>query len=219
MVFVWDGITSGNDLKEPFRQVRHRLADAGRGGDWPVLLEILRLDRGLVNVWRPDGSAYYTPLHHAAYGGAQAAVVEELVDLGGWRTLRDARGERPVDIARRRGHAHLLYVLEPVIRRPVPAQTLEAIRHHFHAVICERAEALVRKSALRLPELEPLTEFDTSRFWFAVPGMYGGFSYDLRMAGPQTMLEIKSWSRVVDGSGLRHEVTSAGWRLVEEGFI
>jgi hypothetical protein len=54
-----------------------------------------------------------------------------------------------------------------------------------------------------------------------VPGMYGGFSYRLEVAGVEAKLVSESWSRVVDGSGQRHEITSAGSQLVEveEGFV
>jgi hypothetical protein len=55
--------------------------------------------------------------------------------------------------------------------------------------------------------------------WFPVPGMYGGFSYRLEAAGVEAKLVSESWSRVVGGSGQRHEVTSEGSRLVEEGFV
>jgi hypothetical protein len=40
-----------------------------------------------------------------------------------------------------------------------------------------RAAQLVFEEALRLPELEPLLELETPSVYFAVPGMYGGFSY------------------------------------------
>jgi len=55
--------------------------------------------------------------------------------------------------------------------------------------------------------------------WFPVPGMYGGFSYRLVSIGVDAKLVSESWCRVVDGSGQRHEITSEGGRLVEEGFV
>jgi len=72
---------------------------------------------------------------------------------------------------------------------------------------------------LRLPELEVLLELDRPQMWFPVPGMYGGFSYWLESTGADAKLVSESWSRVVGGSGQRHEITSAGSRLVEEGFV
>jgi hypothetical protein len=55
--------------------------------------------------------------------------------------------------------------------------------------------------------------------WFPVPGMYGGFSYRLESVGVEAKLVSESWCRVVGGSGQRHEITSAGSQLVEEGFV
>lgn len=57
------------------------------------------------------------------------------------------------------------------------------------------------------------------QMWFPVPGMYGGFSYRLESIGVDAKLMAESWGRVVGGSGQRHEITSEGSRLVEEGFV
>jgi hypothetical protein len=62
-------------------------------------------------------------------------------------------------------------------------------------------------------------EFRECKFWFAVPGMYGGFNYWLEGEGTGTRLISESWSRVVGGSGQRHEVTMLDSQLVEEGFV
>jgi hypothetical protein len=142
-----------------------------------------------------------------------------LVDLGAWRTLQNARGERPVDLAERFGHSHLKDVLTPIFKRHVPADVLRKVQMHFHATIRGRIEPLKLGGGLRLPELAPLLEFEGSNFWFAVPGMYGGFSYWLENEGVDAKLVSESWCRVVGGSGQRHEVTSFGSRLVEEGFV
>ncbi len=139
--------------------------------------------------------------------------------MGAWRTLRNARGERPVDVARRRGHEHLLAVLEPDYQRQVPAETLRRIQAHFHEVIRERAKDLVEEHSLRLPELEHLLEMARPAVWFPVPGMYGGFSYRLEGEGTGARLVSTSWSRVVGGSGQRHRIDAEGSRLVERGFV
>ena len=55
--------------------------------------------------------------------------------------------------------------------------------------------------------------------WFAVPGMYGGFSYGFESFGVDAKLIAESWCRVVGGSGQRHEITSEGSRLLDEGFV
>jgi hypothetical protein len=49
--------------------------------------------------------------------------------------------------------------------------------------------------------------------------MLGGFNVWFADDRSATTLVSESWSRVVDGSGQRHEVTAAGARLVDEGFV
>jgi hypothetical protein len=71
----------------------------GAVGDWPKVLAI--------------GRSLYAPLHQAAHGGAPLATVERLLQLEAWRTLRTARGERPLDIAIRMPREHLALLLEP----------------------------------------------------------------------------------------------------------
>lgn len=51
--------------------------------------------------------------------------------------------------------------------------------------------------------------------WFAYPGMYGGFS----VAAEPDRLRVRSWCRVVGGSGQEHEITVDGIELVDEGFV
>jgi hypothetical protein len=50
-------------------------------------------------------------------------------------------------------------------------------------------------------------------------GHVRGFRYRLEAAGVEAKLVSESWCKVVEGSGQRHEITSAGSRLVEEGFV
>jgi hypothetical protein len=81
--------------------------------------------------------------------------------VGAWRTLQNVRGERPIDTAEGRGHRHILSVLAPDLKRRAPLGVLLKVQAHFHAVIRGRAEKEVQQHGLRLPELEPLLEFDT----------------------------------------------------------
>ena len=138
-------------------RLRHTLADAARGYDWSRVLQILSNHRDLVNVSRPGGRARYAPLHQAAHGGAPAPVVQRLIEMGAWRTLRTRRGERPLDIAHRRGHLGLRALLLPVYkRRCIAPDVLDRVQRHFHALI--RRHPAGREPSLRLPELEPLLE-------------------------------------------------------------
>ena len=215
----WDGVTKSATLSSRVAEARHTLADAAKDYDWDRVIALLEEQPEAVNSSRPDGASRFAPLHQAAHGGAPVAVVERLLQMGAWRTLRTSRGERAVDVARRKGHQHLLEVLEPVYRRRVPADTLRRMQGHFHDVIRGRAEDLIEEHSLRLPELEHLLEMIQPKVWFPVPGMYGGFSYWLEGEGDEAQLVALSWSRVVGGSGQRHVVDAQGSSLVEKGFV
>jgi len=213
----WDGITLAETVEEePDRQ---KLADCARDQKWPQVLKILSERPELINATRPGGKSLYAPLHQAAYGGAPPEVVDRLIEIGGWRTLRNVKGERPVDIARSKGHAHLLSLLEPIYKRTVPDGILERIQCRFHNLIREVAGDLVTRQSLRLPELEPMLEYDRKHFWFAIPGMHGGFHYWLVCGGAQPRLIAQSWCRVCAGSGLQHDITAERTILVDKEFV
>ena len=216
---VWDGLTRRETIGEEGLRARQELADAARNYDWPRVIGILSERQELINSTRPGGSSLYAPLHQAGHGGAPREVILKLIGLGAWRTLQNVRGERPVDVAEKHDHADLLDLLTPVLRRRVPSGVLLKMQAHFHSVIRSRAAREVDEHQLRLPELEPLLEFEDLRVWFPVPGMYGGFAYNLAADGIDAKLVSESWSRVVEGSGERHEITSAGSALVAKGFV
>ena len=218
MNIVWDGFVRAKGQSQDELRRRHSLADAAREYNWTGMLAILRENPNLANPTRPGGISLFAPLHQAAHGDAPTDAVAGLVRMGAWRTLQNARGERPVDIAERQRHKHFLPLLEPVLKRRVPHGVLHRMQEHFHAVIIGRAQQ-VQEFGLRLPELEPMLEFRDERFWFAVPGMYGGFSYRLEGDGVEATLISESWCRVAGGSGQRHEITASGSRLVDEGFV
>lgn len=216
---TWDGITRGATLKDGPERQRHQLADLAKRYEWDAVLAFLAEHRDLVNVTRPDGESWYAALHQAAHGGAPAQVAERLIELGAWRLLPTATRERPFEIARRRGHAHLLGPLEPRPVIDVPAEKLAEIQRHFHEVIRGHAAGLIDQNGLRLPELAVLTESEPPAAYFAVPGMYGGFHYRLCQAETGWLLTSASWSRIVGGSGRRYEISAAGAQLVDEGFV
>ena len=185
MDIIWDGVTQAGTLTNKAAVARHALADAAKKGDWSRVLELLSRHPEWINSSRPGGFAWYAPLHQAAWHGASVDAVQQLIDSGAWRTHQNARGERPVDIADRRGHRHLLGTLAPMYRHRVPRGVLLKTQTHFHTVIRGRAQRLIEEHRLRLPELEPLLELDTPKMWFPIPGMCGGFSYRLEGCPPQ----------------------------------
>ncbi len=210
---TWNGIDGVDDRTRapyPGLRVRHELADAARGGDWPRVLRILGDHPDCVNASRPGGRARYAALHQAAHGGAPAWVANRLIAMGAWRTLRTRGCARPVDIARRRGRLSLIPILTPVYRRRrLPVDVLRRLQRHLHAVIREHRPGRAR--FLRLPEIEPLLELGREDVCFAVPGMYGGFRYRLADDDIVPWLLVEAFCRVVEGN-LRYQVTPSGWR-------
>ena len=100
-----------------------------------------------------------------------------------------------------------------------PSIRIRCIEEQFHQVIIARAGALLEQSVVELPDLASLNAESGEKAWFPVPGMYGGFSYWFEGAGSELRLISESWVRIVEGSGQRHEINTAGSRLIEEGFI
>lgn len=219
MDIIWDGVTRSEALGEDAKNARIRLAEAAKSYDWLTVFDVLSKYREFVNSCRLDGNSLYAPLHQAAHAGASADIIHRLIELGAWRTLQNARGERAIDVAERKGHNQLRGVLSPVLRHQVPVGVLLKIQSNFHDVIRGRIDRELPNHQLRLPELEPLLEFERPQMWFPVPGMYGGFSYQLESTGVDAKLVAESWCRVVGGSGQRHEITSLESRLVGKGFV
>jgi hypothetical protein len=215
----WDGNTRPEKMAPSYLEPRVAFADAAKSFDWIKVMSMLKTDPGLVNLCRPGSKSLFAPLHQAANSGASEMVVRDLINAGAWRTLQNSRGERAVDVAERKGHTHLLPLLEPVFRHCAPMGVLLKIQTHFHAVIQGRVDELVQEHQLKLPELEPLLELDNAEMWFPVAGMYGGFCYRLETFGVEAKLVVESWCRVAGGSGQRHEITSKGSQLVAEGFV
>lgn len=219
MDVIWDGVIEAKDHNDDWVAIRHRLADAARDAQWDRVFALLHEKPGAINSSRVDGASWFTPLHQAAYHGASQQVVLRLIGMGALRTIQNARGERPVDVALRRGHNHLVAALTPEVKHSVPMGVLLKIQGFFHDVIRGRVSEPLPDLKLRLPELEPLLELDRPKMWFPVPGMYGGFSYAVEQTGVEAKLVSESWCRVVGGSGQRHEITSKGHRLVAQGFV
>jgi hypothetical protein len=213
----WDGVSQTETAAE--NSDRQNLASYAKEYNWHAVLKVLAARPELVNATRPGSKTLYAPLHQAAHGGAEINVVSQLISLGAWRTLRNAKGAWPLDIAKEKGHAHLLDILEPVHKRSVPEQTLARMQGRFHDLIREVAKDLIFSQSIRLPELEPMLEFERMNFWFPVPGMYGGFYYWLVFDGPEARLTVQSWCRVTEGSGRQHDITEQSTTLVDKGFV
>ena len=97
---------------------------------------------------------------------------------------------------------------------------IRALDRHLAGVIDSRIRGVLYdgrdpRKVLRYPPVAILHEVPGQHVWFPVPGMYGGFDITLR----QDFLDVRSWCRVVGGSGQAHVITTAGAILVDEGFV
>jgi hypothetical protein len=219
----WPGVLDAGLLKPEASARNERLADAAKAGRWGEVLEVLDLDWVYVNQWRLGGTSWFTPLHQAAWHGASADVVTELLSRGALRSLPARDGLTPYDVAAERGHDGLLDLLRPD-PSPLTPERIASLDGHLAGVIEGRlrvpegiADSYEKSldESLRYPPVAVLHEAPGRRLWFGVPGMYGGFAVEL-MRG---YLYVESWIRVVGGSGQAHVVTHEGAVLVEEGFV
>jgi hypothetical protein len=214
----WNGILDREILNSTIVGHADPLADAAKAGDWEVVFRLTDGVRGSVNSWRVGGRSFYTPLHQAAWHGASTDVVDRLVARGAWRTVTTADGLTPLDIAKSRGHVHLLEPLSPTARSRDRLEETRALDERLRELI----DSLIRPhitARLRYPQTSVLTEgrdpMLRTPLWFPVPGMVGGFAISLVTAG----LRVTSWSRMAAGSGKEHLVTRDGTVLVDEGFV
>jgi hypothetical protein len=212
---TWHGTLRTQDLKPEVRAARDALADAAWSGEWQQVLDLIDSLTWLTpNQWRPGGTSWYTPLHQAAWHGADRWVVEAMVERGGWLTLRTADGQTPQEIAVSNGHTAVADALTPHVAKEVEPDTLARLDWHLTDLIQSRIPPQLRVE-LRYPTVEVLTEIGEGRLWFPGPGVEGGFAIELL----RSYLFVTSWSRDPGESGQAHVVTAKGFTLVEEGYV
>lgn len=224
----WDGLVRSQMLGAESTAYRHQLFDAAERYDWPGLFELLakfsEIDaRFQINLVRPDGESWSTFLHHAVLGNAAPEVVRELISRGHLRSIRDAAGERPVDLARRLERHHLVPWLEPVVKHSVPEKTLAALEAQFHEVI--RKDSCWRQDYdLRLPALDVLLEREDLLMTFQIPWKWGGFVYRLHKVPfpngawstrDDWLLLARGYERMGEGSERCYVITAFGSLLMK----
>jgi hypothetical protein len=191
-----------------------------RDGNWDEVLKTIPVrDHGYIekcwpmaNAFCPFHGMHYSFLHFAAYLGAPTEVVERLLEMGAWRSLQNAIGERALDVAAKRNHGHLLGILQPEYKRHVPIGILLNMQQHFHVALADwdNLHRTFEKYALRLPQLEPMLEVDRVKFRFEIEHWSGGFTYELAEDGLEPRLICVGYSRVSGGTEGKIEVTPAG---------
>jgi hypothetical protein len=106
-----------------------------------------------------------------------------------------------------------------MVREFASAQ-LAAIQARFHELIRHRAVDEGRlELTVELPILSANLEDYAEKLWFPVPGMHGGFAYQMVMEDGTPVLMTESWCRVVEGSGRAHRITASTTELIATGFV
>lgn len=98
-------------------------------------------------------------------------------------------------------------------------KTIKQIEASFHNLINERANKLIIKYNIKLPQLNSKQINLSKKMYFPIDGMYGGFSYWFELKNDNLELISESWCRVVGGSGQRHTINEDGYKLTDEGFV
>ena len=183
--------------------------DRAKAGDWPKALSLLA-DDSFVNQPCPFDDTHGALLHLAAEQG-ELDVVDTLVLKGAWRSQQDARGDRPIEVARKHDHKRLYDRLKPQFVRDVPFGILLEMQQHFHHTIRRwHAGPNLQDVEMMLPQLQPMLEVERIEFRFNIAHWLGGFNYELVSEGDDARLDVFGASRVTGGSGGRVEITRHG---------
>lgn len=216
----WQGVLDTSVMADDLVCAGHRLADAAKVGDWPLVMKVLDQECMwlVINQWRPGGAAWFTALHQAAWHGAPAEVVLELLIRGSLRSLRDSKGRTAFDVAAQHDQTPALLELLQPPRSPLKREQIRALDARLAELISGRIHGRLYdgdlRAVLRYPPVGILHELPGQRVWFPMPAKYG-FLIELQRGG----LEVKSWCGLVAGSGQTHLVTPEGSVLVDQGFV
>ena len=216
----WQGVLDTSVMADDLVSAGHRLADAAKAGNWPVVMKVLDREWSwlVINQWRPGGTAWFTALHQAAWHGAPTEVVAELLGRGSLRSLRDSKGRTAFDVAAEHDRTPAFRELLRPPRSPLAQEQIRALDARLAKLIDGRIHGRVYdgdlRTVLRYPPVEILHELPGQRAWFPLPAKYG-FHIELQRGA----LEVKSWCGLVEGSGQAHLVTPEGSVLVDQGFV
>lgn len=129
--------------------------------------------------------------------------------------MRNAAGELPADVGRRRGHVALAERLAPPPELAHAKETVRSQQHFLNALVHARIADFLVAESLRLPDLEILFECASGQLWFQIAGMGGGFRLSRDTTTTHdTVIIAESWSRFSSGSEMRHRITGHECRMM-----
>lgn len=216
----WDGVRKAATINESRYKLLTDIFQNARSKNWDRTFRILSMEsRHIIDSVQPDERTDYTLLHHAAEQGNTNAI-GRLLELRASKSVMDINGRMPYDLVRDlHEHEGMYEMLRPIPIKEEDEIALNKIQYHLHSLIMEIAGELVRNHELRLPQIRVLIEHSDCNMWFPIPGMYGGFNIILNRDNEGVFLIAESWSRVAEGSGMRHKINQHGINMLDEGFV
>ncbi|KAK4206173.1 hypothetical protein QBC37DRAFT_393608 [Rhypophila decipiens] len=239
---TWLGNLDTSKHDQEYVQLRARLSEAAKYGNWHDFFDLLEIGRRVygeswVNAPRTKRReelqliSLWTPLHQAVYMGAPVDAVLRLLELGASKTLRTRWTEfpwpdmTPLELALHLGATSLLAeqgLLRPTIQQPVPHDTLKVLQDQFHELIKHdmNGKGGFRDEEWWLPELEMLLELEPRQWiWFPTE-----FSQAPRTEGYWYCLDgrdllVRSENTTVNGNWEGYRITVAGTFEVEQAVM
>jgi len=216
----WDGVRKAATINESRCKLLNDIFQNARLENWDRTFRILSMEsRHIIDSVQPDEKTDYTLLHHAAEQGNTNAI-GTLLDLGASKSIVDMNGRIPYDLIKDfYEHEEMYEMLRPISIKEEDETVLNKIQYNLHSLIMEIAGDPVRNHELRLPQIRVLLEHLDCNMWFPIPGMYGGFNVMFNNDSEGVFLIAESWSRIAEGSGMRHKINQYGTSLIDEGFV
>ena len=212
--YQWNGITKPGIYSKDYENTVQIMFSKLKNSEWSSVIEIASADINLVNCVRPGSDSFYTILHGAARIGAPIEVIEKIIELGAFRTMKTKNGETAFDLAIKYGNDELVPLLIPKLNFESEQNTLKLIEKNLHLLITKETEGLIYKHLLRLPDINVLLEIQQyDMVYFPIPGMMGGVFFSFNVKNNNALLYVQIESRMWGGADY-YEVSVDGYRVL-----
>ncbi len=214
----WDGVTQSSTLRERLVMLTGEVFAEIHHKNWQQALAKMAENYVKANQIELDNKSSNSIIHYAAFDGVSLAIMQELINKGASRMIKNAGDKTAYDIAKEKNHQHLYDILTPQLIYDVPSEKLKSIENQFHQLIRAKAGQLIEKHRLRLPQLGLLLEQDHPYVSFLIPEYYGGYKYRLVSNDNQVSLISQVSSRMSDGSAQIHIITPDETKLLAKQY-
>jgi|GEM_PF-4229973 len=214
----WDGVTQSNTLRERLVMLTGEVFAAIHQKDWQLTLAKMAENYVKANQIELDEPSYNSIIHYAAKDGVPVKVVQELINRGASRTIKNADSKTALDLAKDNQHQHLLDILTPQYIFDVSLTALHLIENQFHQLIRDEAGQFIDKHQLRLPQLTLLLEQAYPYVSFPIPEYYGGYKFKLLIDEDNISLICQVSSKMSDGAAQIHQITPDKTNLLAKQY-